>query len=121
MDPNVSIDPNIISVRISGASPNPLGADGIAEWIELQNTGNANVSLAGCVLDDDLEKGSDPWKIPSDSILAGGAKKRFYKLSTGLNLNNSDDSANLICGGRTISSLVWNYSVPEGFIVASNE
>lgn len=110
----------MLSLRITGASPNPLGDDTIAEWIEIENPLPTEVRLGGCSLDDTPEKGSDPFVFSEGMKIAPNAKKRWYKLQTKLNLNNDGDSVSLICGGRTVSSLRWDYSVPEGFIVTDN-
>lgn len=53
---NVPIDPNTISLKITGVSPNPLGPDGVSEWAEISNILSVDVSLAGCTLDDDPTK-----------------------------------------------------------------
>lgn len=115
------LDPNVFSLKITGVSPNPLGNDGVSEWVEITNPLGADISLAGCTLDDDREKGSHPYAFPDTAVLSENSKKRYYKLQTLLNFNNTGDSANLVCGGRFVSTLAWTYSVPEGFIVAGQE
>lgn len=116
--PIIPLDPNVFSLKITGVSPNPLGNDGVSEWVEITNPLGADISLAGCSLDDEIGKGSSPYIFSENSLTKGNSKKRFYKLQTQLNFNNTGDSANLICGGKIISSLSWNYSVPEGFMVS---
>lgn len=112
------VDPNVFSLRITGVSPNPLGNDGVSEWAEITNPLGVDVSLASCILDDDPEKGSNPYHFSDESIIRANSKKRYYKLQTLINFNNTGDSANLLCGGQIVSSLSWDYSVPEGFIVS---
>lgn len=50
------LDPNVFMLKITGVNPNPLGNDGISEWAEITNPAHVDISLAGCSLDDDLEK-----------------------------------------------------------------
>jgi micrococcal nuclease len=115
------LDSNVFSLKITGASPNPLGNDGVSEWVEITNPLGVDISLATCTLDDEIEKGSDPYTFVDSAIIRTNSSKRFYKLQTLLNLNNTGDSVNLVCGGRLVSALAWDYSVPEGFIVSWKE
>lgn len=64
-----------------------------------------------------MEKGSNPYIFDDSIILPANSRKRFYKLQTSLDFNNAADSANLSCDGKLVSTLTWDYSVPEGFIV----
>jgi hypothetical protein len=115
------IDPNVFSLRITGVSPNPLGNDGVSEWAEIINPLGVDVSLASCTLDDDSEKGSHPYSFQDTVMISANSKKRYYKLQTLINFNNTGDSANLLCSGQIVSSLSWDYSVPEGFIVSGKK
>lgn len=119
--PPKPVDPNVFSLRITGVSPNPLGNDGVSEWAEITNSLSVDVSLAGCTLDDDIGKGSRPYSFSDTAVVRANSIKRYYKLQTLLNFNNTGDSANLICGDRLVSSLSWDYSVPEGFIVSGKK
>lgn len=91
------MDPNVLSLRITGASPNPLGNDGVSEWVEISNPLGQNVSLMGCTLDDAIEKGSSPYIFTDTALIHANSSKRFYKLQTSLNFNNTGDSVNLSC------------------------
>lgn len=119
--PTKPMDPNVFSLKITGVSPNPLGNDGVSEWVEITNPLGMDVSLAGCMLDDDMEKGSSPYSFGDSAVIRAGSKKRYYKLQTSLNFNNTGDSVNLFCGGKLASTLSWDYSVPEGFVVSGKE
>ena len=112
------LDENVFSLKITSANPNPIGSDNFAEWAEITNPLGVNISLAGCSLDDDVEKGSDPYIFEDSTLIRAHSSKRFYKFQTLLNLNNTGDSVNLVCGGKLVSNLSWNYSIPEGFIVS---
>lgn len=119
--PTKPIDPNVFSLQITGVSPNPLGNDGVSEWAEITNPLGVDVSLAGCSLDDTVGKGSHPYSFADSAVIGANSKKRYYKLQTLLNFNNTGDSANLACGGKLVSTLAWDYSVPEGFVVSGKE
>lgn len=43
--PLKTTDPNIASLKITGVSPNPLGTDGVSEWIEIANPLGVDISL----------------------------------------------------------------------------
>jgi hypothetical protein len=113
-----SIDENVFSLKIVSVSPNPFGSDNFAEWTEIINPLGVDISLAGCSLDDDREKGSDPYIFGDSALISAHSSKRFYKLQTLLNFNNTSDSVNLSCGEKLISTLSWDYPVLEGFIVS---
>lgn len=112
------LDPNVFSLKITGASPNPLGNDGVSEWVEITNPLGMDIPLLGCTLDDEIGKGSDTYSFGESDNIRASSKKRFYKLQTSLNFNNTGDSVNLSCGGKPVSTLAWDYSVPEGFVVS---
>lgn len=95
--PVKSMDLNTLSLRITGVSPNPLGNDGVSEWAEISNPLGQNVSLVGCTLDDAIEKGSSPYIFTDAALIHANSSKRFYKLQTSLNFNNTGDSVNLSC------------------------
>ncbi|MDP2103702.1 MAG: thermonuclease family protein, partial [Candidatus Gracilibacteria bacterium] len=92
-----------------------------SEWAEITNPLGVDVSLAGCTLDDDIGKGSHPYDFQDTAVVRANSIKRYYKLQTLLNFNNTGDSANLMCGEQLVSSLSWDYSVPEGFIVSGKK
>lgn len=116
--PSKPLDENVFSLKITSANPNPLGSDNFAEWVEISNPLGMDISLAGCSLDDDIEKGSEPYIFEDSTLIRANSSKRFYKFQTLLNLNNTGDSVNLVCGGKLVNSLSWDYSIPEGYIVS---
>lgn len=113
-----SLDMNVFSLKLTGVSPNPLGNDGVSEWMEITNPLGVSISLTGCSLDDAIGKGSKPYIFNDNAVIPANSNKRYYKLQTSLAFNNTGDSANLSCGEKLVSTLSWDYSIPEGFIVA---
>lgn len=112
------IDRNTSTLKITWVSPNPLWADGVSEWVEITNSLAIDIFLAQCRLDDNIIKGSKPYPFPDTTVIRANSSKRFYKLQTLLSFNNTGDSANLSCGDKLVSTLAWDYSVPEWFIVS---
>lgn len=77
---------------ISEIFPDPIDED--YEFIELLNTSDAEVDLSDWLLDDSTA--GSGYKIPKDTIVKAGEYRCFYKLVSGIALNNtSKDSANL--------------------------
>jgi len=95
-EPNASISSLCFSdhLKIQSIMPNALKGDSM-EFIRLINQGDTPVCLEGWLLDDDIGKGSKPFKLKGGG-LAPGAVRTFRKSETGLALNNQNDCANLI-------------------------
>jgi micrococcal nuclease len=85
---------NSDSMRISEVYPSP--DKGESEWIELENTGDLPVSLAGWKLDDVGSGGSVPVMLQSDAVIPAHGYLLFLKSITGLSLNNGGDEVNLL-------------------------
>lgn len=115
--PIVDINPLLSSIRISSVSPNPIGSDGISEWIELSNPLLEGVSLSGCTLSDDSWKKANMYTFPYPYTIAPNTKKRFYTIETGINLTNNSGSVIFACAGKTIDSISWSHKVPEWFVI----
>ncbi|MDD5291175.1 MAG: lamin tail domain-containing protein [Patescibacteria group bacterium] len=81
------------SVIINEILPDPEGSDS-EEWIELKNIGSNEVNLLGWQLDD-IEGGSQPYKISSDLWLEPGDFYLLERNESGLALNNSNESVRL--------------------------
>jgi PKD repeat protein len=81
---------------ISRMVPNPPGADGAAELIEIKNNGTETVDLAGWQLDDVKDGGSRPYTIPAGITIAPGAKRVFLRSETRIALNNNGDTVRLV-------------------------
>lgn len=86
--------------------PDPEGSDDNAEWIELKNTSDHEVSLRGWQLDDE-EGGSKPYTF-KDEIIGAESFIMMSNTVTRLTLNNTKDAVRLINpGGTTTSSYAY--------------
>ncbi len=66
------------------------------EWIELYNPSDVNVDLSGYILDDITSGGTNPYEIPSGTIILAHSFLVFYQSNTGIALNNAGDTVNYI-------------------------
>lgn len=91
-------------IKLSEVLPAPSDemdwdADGVAngddEWIELCNTTPSTQSLAGLLLDDS-EGGSEPYALPTSTMLAPFACAVFYRKDTKIVLNNTNDGVRIL-------------------------
>lgn len=103
-------------IRITEVLPNPIGKEEY-EWIKIKNNSINFVNIKWLEIDDRLWIWSKSYKIEKDNYLLPFQEKKFYKIETKLNLNNSFDEINLIYNSKIIDSLSWNYEVPEDFVV----
>jgi len=103
-------------IKIVEALPNPIWKEEW-EWIKIKNNSLNFINIKWLELDDKVWAWSKSYKIDYDLILLPYQEKKFYKSETKINLNNSFDEANLVYNKIVIDSLVWNYEVPEWFIV----
>lgn len=84
-------------IQITEVFPNPKGADGDNEFIELKNTSDKPINILGFTLDDD-EKGSKPYKLTETSSVTEIPPLQsviFKKSETSIALNNTSDCARL--------------------------
>ncbi|MFH1326053.1 MAG: lamin tail domain-containing protein [Candidatus Falkowbacteria bacterium] len=82
------------NIYITEVFPNPAGADGELEFIEIYNADEIAVNLNGWKLDD-AEGGSRPYIIGEDVFIDAGQYLEFMRTETNLALNNTYDSARL--------------------------
>ncbi len=102
------------SLRISEVLPNPAGADGDAEFIELQNFGSAVADLSGFT----LSVGRKKFIFPTNFTLAPGEFRALTHAETGLTLTNSGGTATLAWPTqRVIASLTYP-KIKEGIAFA---
>lgn len=81
-------------IIINEILPDPEGADGDGEWAEIYNQGENKVNLLNWRLDD-MEGGSQPYKIKSDIWLNVGSYLVINRPESGLAFNNTSDEVRL--------------------------
>lgn len=80
---------------ISAAQPNPAGADAGREWVELTNSGSADLSLEGYAIAD--RQGG---RLPLSGALSAGATRRFdVPADAAVALGNAGDDIVLLRDG----------------------
>jgi len=81
-------------IELTEVQPNPEGPDQDNEWIEITNGGDGTVDLGNWTIDDG-PNGSDPYVIPSGTIIEPGETIVFDRPTTGVALNNSHEAVEL--------------------------
>jgi hypothetical protein len=66
------------------------------EYIEILNHGVIDVNLNGYSLDDEVNIGSAPFRLPADVTLKPGERRVFYGSETGLLLSDGGDGVRLL-------------------------
>ncbi len=99
-------------VLINEVYPSP--ASGEEEWIELYNSSDEDVPLAGWVLDDTPEEGSKPWVIPGGFTVPAHGFLVLSKEQTGLALNNDGDSVVLVSPDESVEVTIQYKSIKTG-------
>ncbi len=113
----LKINENIIKyIKIIEALPNPVWSEE-NERIKIKNDSINFVNIKWLEIDDKIWEWSKSYIIKDDFYLLPYQEKKLYKSETKLNLNNSFDEVNLIYNDTIIDSLIWNYEVPEWFII----
>jgi hypothetical protein len=82
-------------IHINEVMPNPSEPDQQNEWIELINTGDANVNLGNWQLDDD-EGGSKPYIIPDTVILEPNTPLLIPITESKISLANKQDKVRIL-------------------------
>ncbi|PIR66850.1 MAG: hypothetical protein COU51_01760 [Parcubacteria group bacterium CG10_big_fil_rev_8_21_14_0_10_36_14] len=82
-------------IIISEILPNPEGSDATGEWVEFFNSSLDDINLGSLYLDD-MEGGSNPYKIPNDTLIKTDGYLIFLREKTNLALNNTNDSVRLL-------------------------
>jgi len=92
-------------VFINEVLPNPKGADETDEWIELHNSNNFDVDLAGWQLQD-KEGTATIYTIPIGTKILANGFLVFKRPETQIMLNNDKDGLNLLApDGKIIDSM----------------
>jgi hypothetical protein len=108
--------PVTTTVRINELLPVPAQDgvfDGFEEWIELFNSGSAAVDLSGWFLDDGLD-GSDPYRIPDETVLLPGGFILFHGRTTAIVLDDAGDEVRLLDPvGSVVDSVIFGQLLPN--------
>ncbi|MCF2137608.1 MAG: lamin tail domain-containing protein [Candidatus Thorarchaeota archaeon] len=86
-------DPDLVVINEFLPDPDTVYSD---EWIELYNPQDVDANISGYFLDDIAINGSNPYLIPKGTVISAHGYLVFYKSTTGINLNNVNDTVNLI-------------------------
>ncbi len=79
------------------------------EYIELLNHGTVDVNLSGYSLDDEVNVGSNPYRLPA-KVLRPGERVVFYGSETGLLLGDGGDGVRLLKPNGQLMD-AYNYTV----------
>jgi len=82
-------------VELTEVHPNPEGPDTEDEWIEITNGGDQSIDLGNWTVDDG-PGGSDPYLIPEGTIVNPGETLVLDRATSGIALNNSKETVQLI-------------------------
>jgi len=122
-----AVDPcaNLVTpIRINEFLPNPDGADGPREFVEIVNAGSAGVNLAGWrlgdIIDDHRHVFEPQWLPPRAAIVVwsgadpDGGGERLVASSGALSLNNNAEELSLYGpDGAVVDSAAWR-DAPSG-------
>ncbi len=97
-------------IQISAALPNPPHADTV-EWVEITNISEEILSLDACSIADEAKT------FHLSGTIGSGKTLRLRQITTGLNLGNSRETLEIICGQSQIDSFSWDFPVPTGYIL----
>jgi cysteine-rich repeat protein len=100
------------AVIISEILPNPA-TNYLDEWIELKNTADQPIDLAGWQIDD-KPGASRPYEFGPNTWLEAGEFLVLERSQTGIALNNSGDQARLILPNGEVAKLVSYSRAPKG-------
>ncbi|UCG69783.1 MAG: lamin tail domain-containing protein [Thermoplasmata archaeon] len=100
---------NLSNIKINEFLPSPKISYSM-EWIELINCGLTPVKLDGCLLDDVIDGGTKPWRIPLNTTIAPGEVMLFER---NFGLNNNKDTVNLLYVEDDIIIDTFSYEFSE--------
>ena len=98
------------SIRVSSLLPNPKGADGTDEYIEVENTGS-DTNLKNWSL---VDSGGKIYEIKADRIIHAGERITFFSEDTKISLNNAGDSITLFDPAKHSAASVTYTNALEG-------
>lgn len=93
-------------------------ADGTAderdEWVEIYNANPFRVDLSGWLLDDVVNGGSSPYRIPQGTKIKRRGHLILHRAETGLALNNSNEDIRLVrSDGSLADTISYKSSDPD--------
>jgi len=100
-------------VFINEILPNPQGADGTEEWIELYNSNGSDVDLSGWQLQDTVGT-ITTYTIPAGTKISAGGFLVLKRPETKIMLNNDQDGLNLLTPDKKIANSITFSSAPLG-------
>ena len=103
------------AIRINEFIPNPAGDDTKLEFIELYNTSEDAVDIAGWKLDDIADGGSSVFTIPQGVALSAHGYVVFYSDQTKIALNNDSDHVRLLRPDGVVQDDAEYASSKEGY------
>ena len=99
--------------------PDPVGADGEGEWVELYNSTDKILDLSGWYLDDE-EGASAAFKIPDNTKLNAKSYLVFQGPTLNLSLKNSADVIRLLNPNKEETEKIKYSDSKEGLTYAKN-
>lgn len=105
-------------LTINEILPDPAGRDnrdGNSEWVEIYNENRRGVNLKGWCLDDILDKGSKPFCVAEDRIIAAGGYLIFRSDETKITFNNTEDEVSLLWPDKRVVDSVAYAKTREGY------
>ncbi len=110
-------------VVINELMPNPSGSDSGLEWLEVTNTGAADVTLDGWTVEWDTSSfdGASSWSFPASTTLAPGAYVVVgagglaASLSFG-NAGSNADGVRVACDGAPVDTVIYGTTNTDLFV-----
>jgi hypothetical protein len=109
---NISTTSYSTTIKISEIMPNPSGADDGNEEVELFNSGESPVDLAGWLISDSHGT-STAYQLPTSTVISEGAYLAIIIPAGNFSLNNGGDTVNLYYPNSVLADSV-SYSVSAG-------
>lgn len=100
-------------IFINEVLPNPEGADETEEWVELYNSNNTDIDLAGWQIKDIIGTPTT-FKIPQNTKILANGFLVFKRPETKIMLNNDGDGLSLLTPDKKIIDSINFASAPLG-------
>jgi len=106
-----------MTIVIESLLPNPVGSDSELEEVTLRNSGNAIISLSGCVLRDESGR---IWSLEQINDLIPGQTVKIQRNGIPMSLNNSGDEIILLGPANQVLDMFRYVNTQEGLIINTN-